>query len=224
MDETQRRSSPLRGRIRKQSPYERIKAAIIDGTFAPGTPLVEVAVAQWAGVSRTPVREALTRLEHDGLVQRTDQGLVVRTRSPEEILDIYDLRIAIEAKAARTAAERHTQFDGIRLERLLQEADGVDAENEVAMVRHNRDFHRAIWEMSHNQSIVDLLQRLDLHLLRYPATTLSYPDRWKQALDEHRRLAAAILGREVDKAGEIATAHFTAARDIRLRLFERDLA
>src|ERR1700754_1808293 len=86
---------------RQPTPYERLKQAILDGELVPGQQLVEISLAQWCQVSRTPIREALSRLEQDGLALRTDRGLVVRERSPEEILDIYDTRIVLEAMAAR---------------------------------------------------------------------------------------------------------------------------
>ena len=74
------------------SPYDMLKRAILSGGLAPGQSLVETSLAEWCGVSRTPIREALTRLEQDGLVHHYDGGLVVRVRSPEEILDIYETR------------------------------------------------------------------------------------------------------------------------------------
>ena len=87
-------SDPLRGRPAQGSvsgqvtPYERLRQAIIEGDLRPGDQLVEVALAKWCQVSRTPIREALSRLEQDGLVARSDRGLVVLSRSAEEILDI----------------------------------------------------------------------------------------------------------------------------------------
>jgi DNA-binding GntR family transcriptional regulator len=201
-------------------PYERLRDAILDGEFGPGAPLVELPLARWLGVSRTPVREALRRLEQDGLVRRGERGMVVRERSPEEILDIYDARIVLEAAAARTAAERHTAFDRVRLERLQRACEGADPADPSTLVRRNREFHRGIWEASHNETLKDLLDRLNLHLLRYPATTLSRPGRWEESLVQHRELVAAIVAGEAAAAAELAAAHFTRARDIRLALWE----
>src|SRR5690606_35558099 len=111
-DMASRRSNhPPAPPARPPSPYERIKEAIIAGDLAPGQPVVETALAEWCQVGRTPIREALTRLEQDGLLIRTSRGLVVRERSPDVILDIYETRILLEAAAARTAAARRTQLD-----------------------------------------------------------------------------------------------------------------
>lgn len=218
MGDNRRRVSP-----QAESPYERIKQAILDGTFEPGFALVESAVAEWCGVSRTPVREALSRLEQDGLVNRTERGMTVRLRTPEEILDIYEVRIDLETTAARMAAIRHTRLDQVRLERLTALAESSDESDGQALAVRNREFHRGVWLASHNEALIDLLDRLNLHLLRYPITTLTAPQRWEDALREHRELVAAIVARDSKRAEEVAKHHFIVARDIRLSLWEQNL-
>jgi DNA-binding GntR family transcriptional regulator len=200
-------------------PYEMLKQAILRGELEPGQALIETALATWCRVSRTPVREALTRLEQDGLVERSDRGLLVRRRSPEEILDIYETRIALEATVGRVAAERRTEHDLRVLRRVVERSRDVGADAE-RMVELNRQFHRAMWRASHNESLGDLLGRLDLHLARYPATTLSYPGRWEEAKEEHSALVDAVEARDGVAASGISHTHFTEARDIRLRLWE----
>jgi DNA-binding GntR family transcriptional regulator len=205
------------------SPYERIKQAILAGTFPPGAPLVETTLADWCGVSRTPIREALSRLENDGVVSRTDRGMAVRERTPEEILDVYETRIALEATAARLAATRHTRIDQIRLERLMTLAEESDPSDGQLIADRNRDFHRGVWLASHNHALIDLLDRLNLHLLRYPVTTLTTPGRWQEALQQHRDLLAAIVARDPAQAQKVAEDHVAAARDIRLALWEQSI-
>jgi DNA-binding GntR family transcriptional regulator len=204
---------------RRTPPYDSIKQAILSGELPAGEPLVETALAEWCGVSRTPIREALTRLEQDGLVTRSDRGMEVRDRSPEEILDIYETRLVLEATAGRMAAERRTDHD-LRILRHLIEFGRQQAPLDThALVDANQKFHRAVWAASHNESLIDLLERLRMHLGRYPETTLSAPGRWAAAQDEHTRLVDAIEARDANAAHDIALAHFTAARDIRLALF-----
>jgi DNA-binding GntR family transcriptional regulator len=198
-----------------------LKNAILHGELEPGQPLIEANLAAWCRVSRTPIREALMRLEQDGLVDRTDRGLVVRDRSPEEIIDIYETRMILEATVGRAAAERRTDHDIRTLRRLLIRGRNIDANDPRAMVAANREFHRAVWRASHNESLLDLLERLDLHLARYPETTLQYPGRWKQAWDEHAELVDAVEARDGDWAYEVALHHFKEARAIRLALFDR---
>jgi DNA-binding GntR family transcriptional regulator len=201
------------------SPYELLQRAILSGELAPGQPLVETSLAEWCGVSRTPIREALTRLEQDGLVHHNEGGLVVRIRSPEEILDIYETRIVLEATAGRVAAERRTDHDIRMIRYVLDRGKEIPPDNSVGMVEANQQFHRMVWQASHNESLLDLLGRLNLHLGRYPETTLTAPGRWEDALREHTELADAIAERRPDDAYRIAHAHFVSARDIRLRLF-----
>ncbi|MHA6795583.1 GntR family transcriptional regulator [Pseudonocardia bannensis] len=219
---TSRRLPRKSGATRKASPYERLKQAIMSGELPPGEPLVELALAEWCNVSRTPVREALTRLEQDGLIQRNDRGLIVRESSPEEILDIYDTRIVLESKAAAVAAERRTSIDLVAMRRAEERAHRVDTDDPHALAERNREFHRTVWRASRNESLIDLLERLNLHLGRYPATTLAYPGRQDTSHVEHHDLVDAIEARDPETASAIATRHFTAARDIRLRLWESE--
>ena len=131
--------------VHKITPYQRLKEAIRAGDLMPGQQLVESVLAEWCEVSRTPIREALSKLQHDGLVERNDRGLVVRERSPEEVLDIYETRIALEGTAARMAAERRNSHDLILLRRAMGRLDGLPTEDVDAMVRANRQFHTAVW-------------------------------------------------------------------------------
>lgn len=204
------------------SPYDMIKRAILSGDLGPGQPLTEIALAKWCGVSRTPIREALRRLEQDGLAERGARGLAVRERSPEEIIDLYDTRVVLEAMASRVAAQRRTEHDVRMLRWSLQREESVTADDEAGLVQANQDFHSTVWRASHNDSLTDLLDRLSLHLARYPGTTLSSPGRWDEAKREHAELADAIERRDGDAADEIARRHFAAARDIRLALFARE--
>lgn len=206
----------------RRTPYEMLRQAIVDGTLPPGRPLVEVTLAKWCGVSRTPVREALLKLERDGLTYRTDRGLVVRGRSPEEILDIYDTRLILEPAAAAMAANRHSSHDLRSILWALRRGLSVDVSSADDAVDANQAFHSAVWKASHNESMVDLLERLALHLARYPGTTLTWPGRWEVAQQEHQAIASAIEHKDADTAHRLTLAHFTAARDIRLKLFEQE--
>jgi DNA-binding GntR family transcriptional regulator len=206
----------------RPTPYERLTQAILTGELLPGQPLVETSLAAWCQVSRTPVREALTRLQQDGLVVRSERGLVVRERSPEEILDIYETRIELEAMAARVAATRRSDLDVLTMRRIVQRLDGVDATDDRAMASGNREFHRSVWGASHNESLRDLLRRLDLHLARYPSTTLSQPGRWAAGNREHRAIVDAIAARDGAAAHALTAEHFATARDLRLMLWGQD--
>lgn len=207
---------------RRPNPYERIKQAILSGELAPGQALVEGVLAEWCEVSRTPVREALTRLEQDGLIGRGDRGLVVHESSPGEILDIYETRIILETAAARFAADRRNPNDLLMMRRQLPRMEKLSDAEPAVKAAMNAEFHELVWRASHNRSLLDLLGRLSMHLGRYPATTLAYPGRWESGNTEHRALVDAIEARNSDLAAQIASQHFSTAREIRLKLWETD--
>ncbi|MGY4647319.1 GntR family transcriptional regulator [Mycobacterium sp. URHB0021] len=205
--------------------YQQLREAIVDGTLDADTPLTELALAAKYNVSRTPVREALRRLEQDGLVERGARGMQVRGRSPEEILELYEVRITLEGAAARAAADRRTDLDLLKLERVHSSMMEISTDDPERLATANRKFHEAIWATSHNSTLVDLLGRLHAHLIRYRETTLTYHDRWASVLDEHRQLIEAIKAGDRERAGRIAEEHMTGARNVRLQMYaEADAA
>lgn len=198
--------------------YEMIRDAILSGKYPPGEMLAENGLAAELGVSRTPVREALHRLESEQLVERMARGARVRTSSPEEILDIYEVRITLEGSAAKQAALRATELDKMRL-RTAHEAMLQVGDSAAARVQTNRAFHEAVWQASHSPTLVDLLRRLNVHLIRYPTTTLSWGDRWNTVIAEHEELLVAIEAGDGARAQDIAEKHLTGAREVRLRMY-----
>lgn len=203
------------------SVYEQIREAILSGRFGPGHVLSENALATEFGISRTPVREALHRLEIEQLVERAARGVRVRASSPEEILDIYDVRITLEAAAAKQAALRATELDRMRL-RSAQDGMRRAGDDPAARAAANRAFHEAIWQASHSPTLDDLLRRLNVHLIRYPTTTLTWGDRWEEVLAEHEELLDAIEARDAERARDIAERHMAGAREVRLRMYAAD--
>jgi DNA-binding GntR family transcriptional regulator len=207
---------PPNHRFRGSTVYDALKTAILSGELPPGEPLVEATLATLCNTSRTPIREALSRLQQDGLVYRSDRGMMVKARDAGEILDLYEVRIILEASAARIASERRTAHEIAAMRRLLKL--GEDVNERRAMVEVNRRVHTAIWLAAHNEPLRDLLERIGLHLGRYPETTLTYPGRWQRAHEQHVGLVDAIEARDATRAHDIALQHFSEARDIRLLL------
>jgi DNA-binding GntR family transcriptional regulator len=199
--------------------YDEIRADILSGHFKPGEPLGENAMAARYGTSRTPIREALLRLELEQLLERGARGMQVRTTSPEEILDIYEVRTTLEGAAARTAARRRTELDLLRLKSAHQAMVDLVGPDDRTRADSNRVFHEMVWSASHSPTLFDLLERLNTHLIRYPTTTLAYEDRWATVLEEHSALVAAIEAQDADEAGRIAEHHMSGARDVRLRMY-----
>jgi DNA-binding GntR family transcriptional regulator len=198
--------------------YEELRAEITTGGLLPGSPVREVAMAARFGVSRTPVREALRRLQHDRLLVPGVRGLHVREVDPQEVVQIYDVRILLEAEAARQAARARTPADLMVLEGLLaRDRALVDPVDDVR-AQTNSEFHAAVWQAAHNRVLQDLLQRLTVHLVRTPHSTLSAPGRWQRALDEHEQIVCAVRDGDGDVAARLAGEHMNRAREIRLSL------
>ena len=202
--------------------YDRLRELILGDETGPDTMLVETSLATRLGVSRTPVREALRRLEQEGIVERTARGTRVVQRSPEQILEIYELRILLEGQAARAAAERATSLDLNRLRAIHEQMSALPAGDPTG-VRLNRLFHEALWSASHNGTLVDIIDRLIAQLHSYPETTLRFPGRWETILAEHHELLTAIAEHRADDAAAIAAHHMTQAREIRLKLYAGEL-
>lgn len=203
------------------SPYLRIRNAIIAQEFPPRAQLVENSLAKKYSVSRTPIREALRRLEIEGLVERAGSRLQVREYRPEEMLDLYEVRSFLEEAAAKTAALRHTDMDLMLIERAHQSMVDLTFEEATAaqLATVNRTFHERIWAASHSAALLDLLDRILVHFIRYPGTTLSSATRWNQVLREHEELVTAIRERDSDRAGRIASAHMEVAKNIRIEMY-----
>jgi DNA-binding GntR family transcriptional regulator len=206
-------------RVSSRELYERLRGDILGGRLPAGTALRETALAERYGVSRTPVREALRRLEHDKLLEAGDRGLRVRQPSHEEVVQVYDARILLEGAAAEQATRMRGEADLAMLDGLLARDLALADPSPETRADTNIEFHQAVWRATHNPVLIDLLQRLNLHLIHTPTTTLTAPGRWEQALGEHQALIAAIRDGEVVGAGDVARGHMRAARDVRLRMW-----
>jgi DNA-binding GntR family transcriptional regulator len=207
-----------------QAVYADLRGQILGGALPPGTPLREIALAERFGVSRTPVREALRRLQQDRLLVPGGRGMQVRAIDPHEVVQVYDMRILLEAEAAGQAALSRGEADLMRMEGLLSRDRALVDPDEATRSRTNLEFHGAVWQAAHNAVLVDLLERLSIHLVHAPRSTLSVGDRWTAALDEHARLVAAVRARDEQAAREIAGQHMSAAREIRLALLREAAA
>lgn len=203
--------------------YQQLLEEVLEGELQPGEILVETALGKKFGVSRTPIREALRMLEQDGVLERVNRGMRVRQTSSEEALEIYAVRMILEAAASRDAAGRRTDYDLATLERIFGTMAAAKTATPQEMAAINRSFHRAIWQASGNRTLTDLLERLAVHLRRYPATTYLRAGRWEEALEEHRQLLEAIREKNQDAAGEVAERHMRAARDVRIDMIRNGI-
>ncbi len=200
--------------------YQVIRQEILAGNPPPGGALQEVALSTRHGVSRAPVRDALLRLEADGLVERGPRGAVVRVRTPDEIFDIYQVRIALEAEAVESAIRQATELDFARLALVH---DNAVAENDPDRARqlHAR-WHRVLAAASRNSTICEILERLTSQLATYETRSLAESDNLTHSHDEHLQIIDAMRARDIGAAREMITRHLQRTRDVRVKALLHD--
>jgi len=195
--------------------YEAIRSMILSGELPAGAQVVEGALAEKCGVSRTPVREALGRLEADLLVVRTDtQRSFVADWSLNDVADAFELRAMLEGLAARRAAERMTDaaLERIRLaNRQIAVAIGKASPDVVGFLEGNRDFHAVILEVADSRRLAALL----VTLIEQPVVWRTAHHYGREALHrshgEHEELIAAFERRDGAWAEAIMTSHILRA-------------
>jgi DNA-binding GntR family transcriptional regulator len=204
-------------RSRAEELYAVLRTAILDGTLHANERLVEEAIGLAASVSRTPVREALHKLEVDGFVQAGSRGMVVAAFTLDELADLCSVRETLEAMATGLAAVSLTELELITLKGIhARFRDAIEREAVEELVSLNHVFHEAIWHGSRNRYLADRLRVLRSQIERLQETTLAAASRRREALAEHEEMLRAIASRDLPAAEAIARQHFRRAMAIRL--------
>lgn len=209
--------SMLRTGSRADFVFETLRDAIWDGRIARGVRIREEEIARHLGVSRTPVREALQRLQQRGLlVVGAGRGLVVAELTHLQVVELYGMREILEGSAARFASQHASDTEIEILHRLQRELRQVKTDA-MALVMLNRQFHQAIYHAAHNQYLMQALESLHDSLALLNHTTFRMPKR-KESDEEHRKIVLAIERRDPDQAEQAARAHIRNAQRTRFRL------
>lgn len=193
--------------------FEAMREAIVSGRLAPGERLVEIKLADEMGVSRTPVREAIRKLELEGFViMMQRKGAYVAGLSPKEIRDVFEIRSTLESLAARLAAERITENQLDQLKRQLADIEEKIKTHELeAVVKSDIIFHDILFNASGNARLVSMLSNLREQIHRYRSMSLSYPGRMVVALEEHRAIVKSIIDHNSEAASRAAVMHMESA-------------
>ena len=197
--------------------YEMILEAIDTGTYKPGSRLVESELAERFGVSRTPIREALQRLETQSLLSRDGRSLIVASLNHSQLSELYVVRGALEGLAARLAA-RHSTPEELAVLRHMLEADRALVGDPDAMSRANRRFHKQIHLASHNRFLVQQLDLVHRSMALLASTSIAVEERPTDTMVEHERIVRAIETGDGDAADLALREHISQAFTIRLRL------
>jgi len=176
---------------------------------------MEIQLAEEMGVSRTPVREAIRKLELEGFVVMVPRkGAYVAGISIKDIADVFEIRAALESLAAGLAAERITEDELEALERsLVRVAEATEANDLESLINMDTDFHEILYKASRNERLVQIVSNLREQIQRFRTTSLSYPGRMKIALEEHKQIVEAISQRDVEAARNLAREHIENAEN-----------
>jgi DNA-binding GntR family transcriptional regulator len=203
--------------------YRRIKDAILGGRLEPGERIVEQSLSNELGVSRSPVREALRRLEQEGLVEATPRrGVSVAAPTVREVTNVYTIREALEGLAARLAASNVDHESLAAMARILVRMEDAIRRGDIkGASRADTQFHARLLEATDNQRLVDLTSQLADLVRRVRAAVLAEPGRAEAALSEHRAILEALAAQDADAAERHMRAHVQRARDHMLRILTR---
>ena len=203
---------------------------ILTGEYGPDERLIEEQLAGWLGVSRTPVRQALTMLEAEGLVELApNRGATVCSFSIEDVWDIYDLRAVLEGHAARRAAARIANLELEHLRELARGMEGLvgqfdDHEEEIrALVALNQEFHGTIVDASRNRRLERLINRTVEIPLMFKSFFWYTPHERAISNHYHRQILEALEKGDADRAETIMREHVYEGRDFVIGALKEDM-
>ncbi|HEY1713536.1 MAG TPA: GntR family transcriptional regulator [Solirubrobacteraceae bacterium] len=194
---------------------DRLREAIVTGRLQPNERLVESDLARSLGVSRTLIRGALARLEHEGLVEHErHRGARVRLVSESEAVEILETRSVLEGLAAQLAAERATAVDVDDLKGILAEMQRLrEADDLLAVSDLNAQLHRRLLEISGHETAARLIDTLNSQMVRFQYRTILLPGRSERSFAEHAEIVAAVATHDGERAERAMRTHLSSVAD-----------
>lgn len=189
--------------------FSTMREAIINGDFKPGQRLMEVQLAEQMGVSRTPVREAIRKLELEGLVIMVPRkGAYVAGISTEDVKEVVEIRSVLEGLAAKLAAQRANEEDVENLKVVLINFEKATLDkNTVDLINYDSDFHDIIYKAAKNSKLIQMINGLKEQVQRFRVAYFTQFNNVEILLKEHRKLLNAIVDKDSDLARELAEKH-----------------
>lgn len=199
---------------------DEIRRAIRENRISAGSHLTEVALAEWLNMSRTPVREAMRRLQSEGLLlNQPFRGAVVMRLHPEDIRQLYSVRMLLEPAAARLCAENASAAEVVGLKELLAR-EKASLTHPSALIPLNRQLHQAILDGTHNQFLIRSIAAVHGLIPLMGGSNFTDSRYARRAHGQHRRMIAAISRRDAAEAEDVARLHVADSLAFRLDRLE----
>jgi DNA-binding GntR family transcriptional regulator len=207
-------TAPRVAEPRFESLLDALREAILTGRYAPGTRLIQDDLAEEFGISRIPLREALRRLEGEGLVVITpNRGAIVRPLGPKDVVDLFDLRLALESLAMRRAAERYADLRESTKRRAAEARRAIASRSLTALFRLDRDFHADVAAASGNEHLVAALGAHWSQIMRVMHAYFQAGNYPKDVWADHEAIVDAVAHGDGELAVARLTTHLTESRD-----------
>lgn len=203
----------------REAVCESLKQAIRSGKLAPGERLMEVQLAEELGISRTPIREAIRKLEQEGyVIMLPRRGTYVSSVSVHDVQEIFEIRSALESLSIGLAARRIEPDELSQLWQLLSDFEKYLKLNDIDnVVKTDIEFHGLLYSVSRNERLGNIIYNLKEQLARFRKLSMSYPGRLHDTLEEHREMVEAIENSDVEAARDAAERHMERAEETLLK-------
>jgi DNA-binding GntR family transcriptional regulator len=189
--------------------FATLREAIVAGELKPGERLLEVKLADKMGVSRTPVREAIRKLELEGLVVMVPRkGAYVAGLTLKDVAEVFEIRSSLEGLAAALAAERITDEEVIILDKILDDISTAGEKGDIkTVIKKDMEFHQVLFSASRNDRLAQMINNLKEQIDRFRTQSFSNPIRTKSVLSEHEHILNAIKQGDVENSERLAKEH-----------------
>ena len=188
--------------------FEHLETDILSGKYQKGEILTESKLSLELGVSRTPIREALRRLEQEHLIEEAPKGVIVVGISDKDLADIFEIRAALEGKAAYLAAQNYTEEQMNIVREALEFQEFYLGKQDPDRIKSmDSRFHETIYKMSGSTIFYDVLMPLHKKILKYRKASVSDSSRAAASVAEHRAIYQALLARDAQLAERLISEH-----------------
>lgn len=195
------------------SVFEQLENDILTGKYEKSQVLTEIALSKELGISRTPIREAIKRLEQENLVRLTSRGIVVLGLSEKDIEDIYEVRCRIESLAIERCVNNISDSDLVKLKEIIDLQEFYTLKKDAEDIKEtDSKFHHFIYTNCGSDILENILTSLHRKIQKYRKLSVQDSSRAKMAVEEHREIYKALVLRDAKLASELACKHITNAK------------